>query len=373
MSPSPQLTNLLQQWPTSIPGPINLFTSTNRITAKTYIEQHTRGHLQKARHDLLTNGLAPTLPPSPPCIPSLLLRRNHGPWTLLLPWSWLLEFWNSFMHYPQTRFGGITEYAQVEFEKHGMAYPVDWPGTKAGEQEGRRLKGRRSEEWERRPRGKKESWGRVIKGGEIGDPFSCDWKLLLNGKGIVTEANEEAGNKTSGIEAIRAQAKAAMDMATKDTAPTTDAIPYFLLSPSYAKRLLTRTSPMQVTTDLSQALLPIRLHFLQKGNVTNRARIYRLPTSPSARQKWSNLVKTPAKRPKSEYPPSPGVEELLGFVTTGNVSLLEGRGRAVGALAWGRVQEEEVRWIEETEFRRWCIVRDVGKDVGRLARWEVND
>jgi len=295
------------------------------------------------------------------------------------------EFWYSFLHYPQARFGGITEYAQICFEKHGMAFPEDWPGTRAGDEEEWRVARRCREQWERRPNGKRESWGRVIKGGEIGDPFSCDWKLIF--KKETRESNDEpAKNREEdtevgetdviGIEVIRAQAKAAMETEqSKDFAPsaTTNDIPYFLLSPDYGKQLLTRTSPLQTTIDLSRALLPIRLHFLQKGNIVHRARIYRLPILPEHRQQWVNLVKTRAKVSRGQYPVCPGVEDLLGFVTTGNVSLLEGRGRAVGALGWERAKAEEARWDSENEFRRWCIVRDVGKDVGRVARWEVND
>jgi hypothetical protein len=55
------------------------------------------------------------------------------------------------------------------------------------------------------------------------------------------------------------------------------------------------------------------------------------------------------------------------------MSLSEGRGRAVGALAWSRLEQEQEQRVEEKEFRRWCIVRDVGMDVARLAKWEVND
>jgi len=173
------------------------------------------------------------------------------------------------------------------------------------------------------------------------------------------------------VEKIRAQAKAAMEVDSSDGSTEAG---QFLLSPNYAKQLISRTSLMIATVELSQALIPIRLRFLQKGNVSFRARIYRLPTSPEDRQKWIDLLGRDTPRPsKQDYPSCPGEPDLLGFVTTGNMSLSEGRGRAVGALSWSRVEREEERWIEEKEFRRWCIVRDVGMEVGRLAKWEVND
>jgi ribonuclease P/MRP protein subunit POP1 len=278
------------------------------------------------------------------------------------------------MHFPQARFGGVTEYAQIAFEKRGMAFPLDWPGTRAGEGEGGRIAVGARGEWERRPVGKRESWERVVKGGEIGDPFSCDWDLLFKEKGEQTvDAEKNVGEETRGIEAIRAQAKAAMQPKPKGPGPPPDhAATHFFLSPNYAKRLLTPTSPIQAPPTLDRALLPIRLHFLQKGNVVHRARIYRLPTNPIALEKWTAQAKLHDKVSKGEYPDCPGEEDLLGFVTTGNVSLAEGRGRAVGALAWERVAGEEERWLGRDE-RRWCIVRDVGQDIGRVARWEVND
>jgi ribonuclease P/MRP protein subunit POP1 len=294
------------------------------------------------------------------------------------------------MHYPQSRFGGLREYAQICFEKKGMAFPADWPGTRAGDVEEERLAAEVRRQWERRPDGKRESWGKVLTGeerGEIGDPFGCDWSLLFNkkngethteelakeaaGENIVGESAEETIETAGSMEEIRKRAQAAMGgkighVKTKAS--------HFLLSPGYANQLLTRKSPLIPSADLKHALLPIRLHFLQKGNVSYRARIYRIPLSPEERQKWTNLLDQNApKTEKKDYPVCPGETDLLGFVTSGNVSLSEGRGRAVGALSWVRVEVEEERWSYERKFQRWCIVRDVGMDIARLARWEVNE
>lgn len=278
------------------------------------------------------------------------------------------------MHYPESRFGGITEYAQIGFEKHGMAFPEDWPGTRAGDVEGGRRRGECEDKWKRRPDGKRESWGKVMRRGdergEVGDPFGCDWGILSTKEKEEMNGGDEMMVDGNDLESIKQQAKAAMGSDPKESG---EAMDHFLLSPGYAK-LLTRKSPLMTTLKLSQALLPIRLHFLQKGNVSFRARIYRLPLSPSVRQPWLSLLNknTPAPS-KQDYPPCPGQEDLLGFVTTGNMSLSEGRGRAVGALSWHRAEMEEDRWIEEKEYRRWCIVRDVGQEMGRLAKWEIND
>lgn len=75
------------------------------------------------------------------------------------------------------------------------------------------------------------------------------------------------------------------------------------------------------------------------------------------------------------YPSCPGEEDLIGFVTTGNFNLGEGRATAVGCVALMRVWQvgsgdEFVGEGGGRGERRLCIVRDSGQSVGRLARWE---
>ena len=381
-SASAELNSLLQQWPSTLPSSSSLFTSSIRSNATKYLSTHTRGSLQKARHDLLSAGKPPTLPPSEALIPSLLLRRDTSSWTLLLPWSWVGEFWYSFMNYPQSRFGGVTEMGQILFELGELECPGDWSGTRAGEGESERMGKEEKERWERRPKGKRESWGKVVKGGEIGDPFKCDWKFLFTQRekleAVEKERDqEERETEMDPIERIKQQAKAAMeDDAMQDNGDhdVEEKMSPFLLSPNYAMKLLRSGSPLMVTSDLSHALLSVRLHFLRGGNVDFRARIYRLPLDLQQRRGWTDLTGKDAIKPsKSEYPDCPGEPDLIGFVTSGNQSLSEGRCRAIGALSWPKVEEEEERWREEKQFARWCIIRDVGNDIGRLAKWELKD
>jgi len=286
------------------------------------------------------------------------------------------------MHYPQSRFGGLTEMGQIMFEMGELDYPRDWSGTKAGEVEGERMGKEEKERWQRRPKGKRESWEKVVKGGEIGDPFKCDWKCLFTKKEKAKvmekeKIQEEGETNVDPIEKIKQQAKAAMEDAEMKDGGEQDVeadINPFLLSPNYAMKLLKRKTPLIVTSDLSHALLSTRLHFLKGGNVDFRARIYRLPLDVQQRRRWTDLTSKDAIKPsKSEYPDCPGEEDLIGFVTSGNQSLSEGRCRATGALSWTKVEEEEERWSEEKQFARWCIVRDVGNDIGRLAKWELKD
>ena len=71
----------------------------------------------------------------------------------------------------------------------------------------------------------------------------------------------------------------------------------------------------------------------------------------------------------------PGEEDLIGFVTSGNFNLKEGRGTGIAALSFARVFSEFMcptgKGGSKEAMKRICVVRGVGEQVGRLARWEV--
>jgi ribonuclease P/MRP protein subunit POP1 len=156
-------------------------------------------------------------------------------------------------------------------------------------------------------------------------------------------------------------------------------------------------------------LITVRIDILNRGVPQTCARIYRLPSSTTdseLRKAWLALLpgiqhqrgqnrskskhsfpKLPKDAPahvvqqrlaqsllqppragEDKYPACPGVEDLAGFVTTGNFNLAEGQGTGTGSLLLGKVSEEARRGGEEA---RLCIVRNAGMDVGRLARWEI--
>jgi ribonuclease P/MRP protein subunit POP1 len=172
------------------------------------------------------------------------------------------------------------------------------------------------------------------------------------------------------------------------------------------------------SSTLSTSLFTIKIHLVHRGSPQPCARIYRLPSGESKsllRAKWLALLtcKNPPK-PLSEsekeakailqmgrgkydsphhlaasllyphnttrdgppeagdkdYPDVPGEEDLIGFVTSGNFNLAEGLGTGVGALSFekvfGSISEGKALKIE-----KFCIVRDAGSSLGRLARWDV--
>ena len=64
----------------------------------------------------------------------------------------------------------------------------------------------------------------------------------------------------------------------------------------------------------------------------------------------------------------PSSRDLIGFVTTGEFCLSEGRGSAIGSIAVDKVLDG---FRTDEKEGRLCIVRNAGENVGWLARWEA--
>lgn len=162
------------------------------------------------------------------------------------------------------------------------------------------------------------------------------------------------------------------------------------------------------------ALATIKITMLTRGRPSDCARVYRLPTDdPKLRQKWlaqqpspqsarSNskrakfppkpdvdasamvqrswlaaaILTKPAEPGHKDYPTVPGEEDLIGFVTTGNFSLKEGKGVGIGSVLVERILPGEASWEGGGQGKQvlkrehcLCIVRDSGESHGRLAAW----
>lgn len=356
-----------------------------------------------------------------PAVWTLLL-----PWKCVLPvWYSLMYYPVSSGGNP--RFAGLRELRQVGFEQWVPWFPGDYPGTKAGwhwecmEREKRRL------EWEKRPRGKRVEWESVDLGkdkkGEVGLGWACDWTRLVMGP------QDHSGGSEGNVETLESKNNMPMDTNTVENlaakseaaAARVEASPgiYHLQSLSATRILNYSTSTLPEyfhNLDLAKALATIKITLISRGTPTSCARIYRLPTNdPALRAQWLSLA-NPMKNTKTakqklpkfstlprhastelrrqqlasallapvpaeperksgnnvvpqagdyDYPVVPDEEDLIGFVTTGNFNLGEGRSTGMGCLVLGKVMEGKGR------ERALCIVRDAGQGIGRLGRWEI--
>lgn len=438
-SPSPASNNgllqLLSDWPPdNTQRSAAIFDRAARYTACRLLPS------QKAinrRKGAALPGTFPDSLPEDPRIPVLLIASRsssaagQGSWTVLVPWKCVLPVWYSLMHHPLSsggnpRFAGLQETRQIAFEQRAPWFPGDFPGTNAGWDWEVMERGKRKQEWEKRPKGKRTEWESVDLGegkkGEIGMGWACDWERLFQGPPSSPDATDDS-----------LQTKVATSTSQPKGTPQPDSKSELSDPPKPLKSppLQINQIPLALASMYTSAnpppptgLTAISLSLLARGCPTACARIYRLPTSnPGLRQKWlalaqslkgpshsskrkpprqppppaalpndapphqvnahnaALLLKPPTMTGKQQEPPPPPragdaaypdvpvEDDLIGFVTTGNFNLGEGSASAMGCVALARVVQDK-GGTGNGEERKMCIVREAGQGLGRLARWE---
>ncbi|KAF2741112.1 ribonuclease P complex subunit Pop1 [Polyplosphaeria fusca] len=298
-----------------------------------------------------------------PRIPILVFNSiKSNSWTVLLPWKCVAPIWRCIMHYPlftggNPRFGGLKERKQVDFERSHPSFPFDHPGTDGGWEWEMMERSARKIEWTKRPKGKRIEWTSIDLGsgrkGELGDPWACDWeRLLLKG----SEENTQPSDASSKTKA-----------------------PFRQLDSEQASKVVASWHP-SVEQLSTPHVFTVKISMVSRGVPTACARVYRLPCSNvELRTKWLSLTRGPKpassarrheggstwkhtprrvaarlldpvtgdggriKPGSEEYPEVPGEEDLIGFVTTGNFNLAEGRPTAVANLVLQRVLRHDQR------------------------------
>lgn len=418
-----RLTELLSEWPVGQTQTPRVFDRASRVRGSKLASQKAINR----RKGLAKPGEYPSSLATDPQISVLLYtsashtagRKQHqSSWTLVAPWKTIQPLWYSIMYYPlsigqQPRFGGLREQQQLAFEDRRPWFPADYPGTKAGWEWEIAERKRRWEEWKKRPKSKRVSWEKVDLGqgrkGEVGEGWSCDWNLLLNNhdpREKIVKAGTTNGNEMESMNGSKNEQSQPPEEPKAASKPTK----LSQMSSTEAEHLLKAGPSVSLPPgDLEGKLIATRINLISRGVPQTCARIYRLPSSttdPELRKAWlallpdnqqqrgSNRSKSKHSLPKlpkdapphivqqrlaqsllqpkrageDKYPVCPGVEDLVGFVTTGNFNLAEGQGTGIGSLLLGKAVEGPSGASEEA---RLCIVRNAGMDVGRLARWEI--
>ena len=354
------------------------------------------------------------------------------PWKWVLPvWYSLMHY--PLSTGGNVRFGGLQEKRQVTFEVGTPWFPADYPGTKAGWDWEMRERTHRKAEWEKRPKGKRTEWASVNLGpgrkGEIGLGWACDWERLLLGRSSDqdTSIGQEGAEQAAATDPSATTTSIPMNRITG--APASPPLLTIAHVSKADAELIVRKLAPNLRSHLqpllnSNSLCTIKITPLTRGTPTPCARLYRLPTKDSKlRQKWLDLRGKPGtengskknhKAPRlvppgtkesippherrrvlaasllaplpsaatstsynaepmqagdSEYPVVPNEEDLIGFVTTGQFSLGEGRGVGIGSVLVKKIARDPA-WPNMME-QSFCIIREAGLCLGRLARWEL--
>ncbi|KAK9367598.1 ribonucleases P/MRP protein subunit POP1-domain-containing protein [Lipomyces kononenkoae] len=278
-------------------------------------------------------------------IPAIMIRRANGAISLLLPWQWVAIFFKKLVLPAYTIYGGLQQYHQILCERMLPYFPDDFPGTPAGQVEEREKMTQREKEWKSRPRSKKIIYDALDlrngeKKGEVGNPFACDWRYLLEADAIAGyyPPNESANQQ--------------------DSSSTGSNAPWMITD--MARALSERNKLRQ---NLMAAVFTVQIIMIGRGAPRPSARIYGIPVRD--RSKWMQLKRNRKIVPgSSEYPVCPKRDYLIGFVTSGGFNLKEGKGSGIASLSWAKVEQNG-------GFNyRYCIVRDVGERIGRLALYK---
>lgn len=346
--------------------------------------------------------------------------NSHGTWTVLLPWKCVTPLWYVLMYYPLSsgdnpRFGGIKEQRQLAFENSQPWFPGDYPGTHAGWEWNAREAEDRKKAWERRPKGRRVEFDSLDLGngqkGEVGRGWACDWERIVQ-KMQSDVMDETQDTESSGV-------KEAADP-KPDTLPPLG-IEHLSLDARTSSQLNTNTRTWKFPED-KPYLATVKVTILGRGTPTPCARIYRLPLkNEELRKQWLSAKPSPSKsspssktapvraplKPKpvqadeidpvikrkedleklaaslfdpstpesSSEIPLPPEDDLIGFVSSGNYNLTEGKGTGIGSIVVSKVVEScslsKDQSTKKRSFeRRVCIIRSAGERVGRLALWE---
>ena len=418
------LTGLLSSWPPDdTQKSPEIFDRSRRLTSSRLLASQKA--INRRKGDALP-GAYPEPSPKDPKIPVLLVASRsstvsgQGTWTLLLPWGCVLPVWYSLMHYPLSsggnpRFGGLQEKRQIAFEQGVPWFPGDYPGTKAGFEWEVMERERNKQKWEKRPKGRRIEYDTVDLGhgkkGEVGMGWACDWERLFQGPPAASSQDADNTQKSTSGDNDETTTKTPHSGASapkpKDLSSIAPQPPNLPLAIHHLPNPFAYPRPIPPT-----ALAPIHLTLLTTGHPTCLARIYRLPTTNLAlRDKWLALSQTPRpgkhrkaqassdfkpiskdapprirsqqlaarlltrgppattsppKPGEKEYPPVPEEIDLIGFVTTGNYNLGDGRCECIGNVAVAKARGERE---DRDRTSSLCIVREAGERLGRLARW----
>jgi ribonuclease P/MRP protein subunit POP1 len=408
---NPEVMQLLAEWPADRSAhPAAIFDRNVRLKASRSLSSQKVVNRRKAQAD---PGEYPEALRTDPAIPVLTFATRSdsegaGTWVVMLPWKCVSPVWNFLVYYPLSsggiiRFGGINEKRQLAYENSTPWFPADFPATLSGQQWEAEESNRRKTDWERKPKSRRLEYESVDLGegrkGEFGLGWTCDWQKLVQGP------KKLEGNPEDTV----------MEDASQPERPELTAQGNEVLH-QVPLPIAMRTINYDANVDLPvNAITTIKVTMLGRGRPHSCARIYRLPTSDhDLRKKWlaqqpapntarsnSRKAKLPSKPAPNasasvqrswlaavilteppepgnkDYPVVPDEIDLIGFVTTGNFNLKDGRGMGIASLLMSKVRPSEEDWLVDGKGKRTlkrehflCIVRDAGQPHGRLAAWE---
>lgn len=367
--------------------------STSRY--ESYRNQHTLKMIAKKKSIALrqnsnktgTSNLLPFNDETDPKIPiSIIKREKSDDWLVILPWFWFLPYWHQINKISKVYHIGLRQVQQLQYEKKQLYFPDDFPFTKQGYLENSVFKRESSyARWQRKPLGKRVNYEKIRNihskclptiAGELGDPFSCDWKLLqilrnglkfLSKQGTPIQYIDEKrtgqfdDNQNRIVRNVNDLFELYKDV--KDNADIdSPTLPIQYRQGSKAYPAMDISKPDHIL-NVPLSITPISATLIDKGRPSDNSRIYSIPDQDLNfwKQVAGGVYQANGKRLHEQQIPKPELTNLIGFATSGTFHLGLGRGMINGFIDSEALRDNKSRFV---------LIRNTGTDVYRLAKWE---
>ncbi|SCU93302.1 LAFA_0F15676g1_1 [Lachancea sp. 'fantastica'] len=366
---------------------------------KSYSNQQTLKNLASRRRALLgsstrTNAI-PFIKGSDPLFPIVISKLpKREAWLVLIPWFWQLPLWYQLHRISRVHHMGLRQIQQLDYENSRLFFPDDYPFTKAGFEENLLKRSVQEARWKRQPVGKRINYSKISElhvetpimfPGEVGDPFSCDWRflqVLRNGLMYLLSHSDKDlkmcdSKRTSQfdelnqrrLEYINDVVELYGDVCAGRYKPF--GLPLELVNqsisrfkPSVRDFTAGQQSLQQTIVSCPLPVVAISCKFLERGHPKDSARIYSIPEKDLGYWRSISQLQSRAngKRDHESQHPVPQVSDLIGFATCGTFHLGEGCG-----VCTGFIDAREAQKLDSVH--NFVLVRNVGTNVYRLAKW----
>lgn len=298
---------------------------------------------------------------------SIMLIKNSGNWTVILPWFWVLPFWHTLMHVPHVQFGGFKQVEQLRLER-GLLGWSDMVFTDSGYIQSLIEKDENERKWNKRPKSKRVEYSKLKIHdellGEILSPFGLDWRGLQTlrlAHNVFKNSLTVNGENSNFVPAKDEYAKVLQVIQKAETQ----------IKLSGKDSLLVKYKPISLrpTPQISEpitfnipsmpalAVTPIRFTCCSKGNIEQNARLYSIPKD--QHEFWVEIgtgnrrnIRRRNIRHLAIDDKKPSISDLVGLVTSATFNLTDGRYSGVAFI------DSEVK----NEPTQLLLARNVGSN-----------
>ncbi|KDN47147.1 hypothetical protein K437DRAFT_100740 [Tilletiaria anomala UBC 951] len=323
-----------------------------------------------------------------------LQRQSLHGFTLLVPCRWGSIFWHSLVH-PGTRVAGQAQVRQQAVEGGRLAFPHDYLGTAAFDSYWKQEAQVRKREWKKRPKGKriefdklgvhfpfggKQMWTKCMRNAfQLAQheaklhPILSD--IVINERTQPWLLHINAGAST---QALTSLARALLEEPTISAEDLSARVRAVLSLPG--SRIT-----INDLSRLSTAMVPVRVTACRRGKFEEMSSIF--VDKPERDVAWRNTLHAAASEGLSDHQDELLALEIgqmdqnrqVGAVTSGGVSLTQGRGYGVGSislLAYAQILLRDATWTAPLHKRKGrnpvdtdslAVVRGLGGPVLRTA------